>query len=149
MLCLFLLIAKWFTYTCMCAQSLQSCPTLCDPKGCSTPGSSVSGDSAGKNTGVDCHALLQGFFLTQGSKPGLLHCRQILYQLSHQGSPRILEWVAYPFSSRSSRPRNWTGVTCVAGRWFTSCVNQIPYDDTVEVTHTSKGLDLMPEGLGM
>ena len=52
-----------------------------------------------------CHALLQGIFLTQGSIPGLSHCRQILHQLSHQGSPRILEWVAYPFCSRSSHPR--------------------------------------------
>ena len=40
--------------------------------------------------------------------PGLWHCGQILYQLSHQGSPRKLEWVAYPFSSESSRPRNRT-----------------------------------------
>ena len=39
-----------------------------------------------------CHALLQGIFPAQGSNPGLLHCRQILNQLSHQGSPRILEW---------------------------------------------------------
>ena len=54
-------------------------------------------DSPGKNTGVHCHALLQGIFPTQGSNPGLPHCRQILYCLSHQGSPRILEWVAYPF----------------------------------------------------
>ena len=46
--------------------------------------------------------------------------RQILYQLSHKGSPRILEWVAYPFSSRSSQPRNGTGVSCIAGRFFTS-----------------------------
>ena len=38
-------------------------------------------------TGMGCHALLQGIFPTQGSYPGLLHCRQILYQLSHQGSP--------------------------------------------------------------
>ena len=47
---------------------------------------------------MGCHALLQGIFPTQGSNPGLLTCRQILYHLSHQGSPRILEWVAYPFS---------------------------------------------------
>ena len=40
--------------------------------------------------------LLQGIFTTQGSNPGLPHCWQILYQLSHKGSPRILEWVAYP-----------------------------------------------------
>jgi len=48
----------------------------------------------------------RGIFPTQGSNPGLPHCRQILYQLSHQGSPRILEWVAYAFSGGSSRPRN-------------------------------------------
>ena len=44
-------------------------------------------DSPGKNTGVGCHFLLQGIFPTQGSNPGLLHCRQTLYHLSHQGSP--------------------------------------------------------------
>ena len=65
-------------------------------------------------------SLLQGIFPTQGSNPGLLHCRRILYQLSHQGSPRILEWVAYPFSSGSSWPRNWSGVSCIAGGFFTS-----------------------------
>ena len=58
-------------------------------------------DFPDKNTGVGCHALLQGIFPTQGSNPGLLHCRQILYCLSHQGSPRILEWVAHPFSRGS------------------------------------------------
>ena len=58
--------------------------------------------------------------LTQGSNPGLLHCRRILYQLSHNGSPRILEWVAYPFSRGSSRPRNQTGVSCIAGRFLTN-----------------------------
>ena len=55
-------------------------------------------DSPGKNTGVGCHFLLQELFLTQGSNSGLPHCRQTLYHLSHQGSPRILEWVAYTFS---------------------------------------------------
>ena len=47
-------------------------------------------------------SLLQGIFSAQGSNPGLLHCRQILYQLSHKGSPRILEWIDSPFSSRFS-----------------------------------------------
>ena len=46
-------------------------------------------DSPGKNTGVGCHALLQGIFPAQGLNPGLPHCRQILYRLSHQGSPRL------------------------------------------------------------
>ena len=87
---------------------------------CSPPGSSVHGDSPGKNTGVGCHALLQGIFPTQGSSPDLPHCRWILYQLSHQGNPRILEWVACPLSRRSSWPRNWTGVFCIAGRFFAS-----------------------------
>ena len=59
---------------------------LCDAIGCSPPGSSVHGDSPSKNTGVGCHALLQGIFLTQGLNPGLPHCRQMLYRLSHQGS---------------------------------------------------------------
>ena len=70
-----------------CMLCLGSCSTLCNPMDYSPPGSSVHGDSPGKNTEVGCHALLQGIFLTQGSKPGLPHCRQILYLLSHQGSP--------------------------------------------------------------
>ena len=53
---------------------------------CSAPGSSVHGHFPGKNTGVGCPALLQGIFPTQGSNPGLAHCGQILYHLSHQGS---------------------------------------------------------------
>ena len=62
--------------------------------------------------------LLQGIFPTQGLNPGLPHCRQILYQLNHKGSPGIPEWVAYPFSSGSSSLRNWTGVSCIVGRFF-------------------------------
>ena len=65
----------------------------------------------GKNTGVGSLSLLQGIFPTWGSNPGLPYCRRILYQLSHKGSPRILEWVAYPFCSGSFWPRNWTGVS--------------------------------------
>ena len=57
----------------------QSCPTLCNPMGCSPPGSSV-------------HGVLQA---------------------------RILEWVAIPFSRRSSQSRDWTWVSCIAGRFFT------------------------------
>ena len=72
-------------------------------------------NSPGQNTGVGSLSLLQGIFPTQGSNPGLPHCRWILYQLSHKGSPRILEWVAYPFSSGSSQPRNQTRVSCIAG----------------------------------
>ena len=60
----------------------QSRPTLCEPMDYSPPGSSVLGDSPGKNTGVGCHALLQGIIPTQASNPGLPHCRQILCGLS-------------------------------------------------------------------
>ena len=85
-------------------------------------------NSPGQNTGVGSLSLLQGIFPTQGSSPGLPHCRRIIYQLSHKGSPRILEWVAYPFSSRSSRPRNLTGVSCIAGGFFSNwAISEAPY----------------------
>ena len=75
-------------------------------------------NSPGQNTGVGSLSLLQGIFPTHGSNPGLPHCRQILHQLSHKGSPRILEWVTYPFSRGSSWPRN--GTRCIARRFFTN-----------------------------
>ena len=77
-------------------------------------------NSPDQNTGVGILSLLQVIFLTQGSNPGLQHCRWVLYQLSHKGSPRILERVAYPFSKGSSQPRNRTGVSCIAGRFLTN-----------------------------
>ena len=64
----------------------KSCPTLVTPLDCNLSGSSVHGDSPGKNTGVGCHFLLQGISPTQESNPGLLHCRQILYRLSKIGA---------------------------------------------------------------
>ena len=77
-------------------------------------------NSPGQNTRVGSLSLLQGIFPTQGLNPGLPHCRWVLYQLSHMGSPKILEWVAYPFSSGSSQPRNRTRVSCIAGGLFTN-----------------------------
>ena len=73
----------------------QSCPTLCDPMECSPPGSSVHGDSPGKNIGAGCPTLLQGIFPTQESNPGLLHCTQILYQLSYPGSPLFFSMLRF------------------------------------------------------
>ena len=70
----------------------QLCMTLCNPME----------NFLGQNTGVGSLSLLLEIFPTQGSNLGLLHCRWILYQLSHKGSPRILEWVVYSFSSGSS-----------------------------------------------
>ena len=77
-------------------------------------------NSPGQNTGVGRIFLLQGIFQTQGLNPGLPHCKRIIYQLNHQGSPRILEWVANPFSSRSFWPRNRTRVSGIAGGFFTN-----------------------------
>ena len=70
----------------------QSHLILCTPVDCSPPGSCVHGDSPGKNTGIGCHALLQGIIPTQGSNPGLPHCGRILYQLSPKGSLDDLQW---------------------------------------------------------
>ena len=75
-------------------------------------------NSPDQNTGVCSISLLQGIFPTQGSNPGLLHCRWFLYQLSHKGSPRTQVWVAYPFSRGSCQPRKQTGVSCIAGGSF-------------------------------
>ena len=83
----------------------QSCWTLCDPM-----------DYAG----VGSLSHLQRIFPTQGLNPGLPHCREILYQLSHKGSPKILKWVAYSFSIGYSWPRNQTGVSWIADRFFTN-----------------------------
>ena len=58
----------------------------------------------GQNIEVGRLSLLLGIFPTQRLNLGLRHCRRILYQLSHKGSPRILEWVANPLSSVSSDP---------------------------------------------
>ena len=79
-------------------------------------------NSPGQNTGVGSLSLLQRIFPAQGSNPGLLHCRWVLYQLSHKRSPRILEWLAYPFSRGFSQPRNRTRVSCIASGFFTSGV---------------------------
>ena len=94
----------------------------------SPPGFSVRGDSPGKNMGVGCHALLQGIFATQGSNPGLPHCRWILCHLSHQGCYVgihacaqlfsrvrlfVTSWIIAPQASLSmgfSRQEYWSGL---------------------------------------
>ena len=96
----------------------ESCSATSDslrPQGLHSPW-----NSPGQNTGVGSLFLLQGIFPSQGSNPDPLHCRWILYQLSHKGSARVLAWVAYPFSRGSSRPKNRTRLSCIAGRFFTN-----------------------------
>ena len=97
------------------SESLSVMSDSSQPHGLYSPWS-----SSGQNTGVGRLSLLQGIFPTQGFNPGLLNCRLILYQLSHKESPRILEWVAFPFSRGSSQSRNQTGVSCIAGGFFTN-----------------------------
>ena len=102
--------AKWVLVT-------QSCPALCNPMDCSPPGSSVHGDSPGKNS----HALLQGIFLTQGLNLGLPHCRQILYHLSHQGrgSKEMLYSFLFPkgLGSRQSLCETHFHLQCDGMKW--------------------------------
>ena len=108
---------------CVCVKVAQLCLTLCNPMDYTVHGILWARILEWDRTEVSHIAgrlFTSWIFPTQGSNPGLLHCRWILYQLSHKGSSSILEWVACPFSSGSSRPRNWTGVSCIAGRFFTN-----------------------------
>ena len=97
----------------------ESCSVVSDSV---THGLHSPWNSPGQDTGVGSLSLLQGTSPTEGLNPGLPYCRQILYQLSHKGSPRILEWVDYPFSRASSLPRNRTRVSCIARGFFINWV---------------------------
>ena len=121
---------------------VQLCMTLCDPMDYSP------WNSPGQNTGVGSLSLLQGIFPTQGSNPGLPHCRWILYQLSHQESPRILQWVAYHFSRGSSPPTNRTGVSRIAGGFFTKLSYQgSPQNNFRNNTQVKQGLRIKDQHL--
>ena len=107
----------------------QLYPTLCDLMDCSLPVSSVHEDFPGKNTAVDFHALVQGIFPTQGSNPGLPNCRQILYQLSHQGRPDGSPWESYEAYELPCHhsPCKITGVGCqslLQGTFLTQQLNR-------------------------
>ena len=117
-------ILDLYTKQLTCPVHAQSC-TLLSPVNSSVVSDSLwphglysPWTSPGQNAGVGSHSLFQRIFSTQGSNPRLPHCGQIPYLLSHKGSPRILEWVVHPFSSRSSR--NPTQVSCIAGGFFTN-----------------------------
>ena len=107
----------------------QSCPTLCDLTDCN-PQLLSPWDSPGKNTGVGSHSLLHGIFLTQGLNLGLLHCRQILYHLSHQGSPRC------PVRKREFclllpldlRDRHWYWFCLSWGCWLIQTLNLLAWN---------------------
>ena len=107
----------------------QSCPTLCDPMDGSPPGSLCPWESPGKNTGVGCHTLLQGLFLTQGSNPHLLyllHWQTCSLLLAPPGKPEsVVSWTettTVPFVSTNSTPVNQD---CSATS--TNCIFYFPY----------------------
>jgi len=86
----YFILLKYSWFICIHAKSLQSHPTLCDPMDCMQPTRLLCPwDTPGKNTGVGCHFLLQGIFLTKGLNPGLLHCRQILYHWATRQVPWV------------------------------------------------------------
>ena len=105
--------------TAAAAKSLQSCPTLCHPTDYTVPGILQA-----RILEWVASSFLQGIFPTQRLNPCVPNCRWLLYRLNHQGSPRILEWVPYPFSRGLSQPRNRTEVSCIAGGFFTSRVTR-------------------------
>ena len=114
----------------MCDWKSERCSVVSDslrPHGLYSPW-----NSSGQSIEVGSCSFLQGIFPTQGSNPGLPHCRQILYQLRHQGIPRILELVAYPFSYGSSWPSNATRVSCIAGGFFTSWTTREVHNKSID-----------------
>jgi len=104
-------------------------------------------NSPGQNTGVGSFSLLQGIFPTQGLNPGLPYCKWIQYQLNHKESPRILEWVAYPFSSKSSQPRNQSRVFCIAGGIFTNSAMREALETSASLNKQNPTLARIPAHL--
>ena len=119
----------------------QSCTTLYNPMDCSSPSPSVHEDSAGKNTGVGCHFLLQGIFPNQRSNSGLLHCSQILYCLSQQFSSVQLLSHVHLFETHgvqhtrqscpSPTPRAYS-ISCLPSQWCHPTISSsfIPFSST-------------------
>ena len=104
---------------CVHAQSVQLCPTLVTPGTVAHQASLSTGFPRQECwSGLPCP--VPGDLPNLGIEARSLHCGWMLYCLSHQGSPRILEWVAYPFARGTSQPRNRTRVFCIAGGFFTS-----------------------------
>ena len=97
-------------------------------------------NSPGQNPGVDSHSLLQGIFPTQGSNTGLLHCRQILYQLSHQGSPPSGSFLMSQFFATGGQS---TGASASASVLPMNIQDWFPLGWTGWISLQSKGLSLV------
>ena len=146
------LVAMWLVASildslcCVLCLVTPLCPTLCDPMDCSTPGFSVYRDSPGKNTGVGIHFPTPGVFPTQGSNPGLLHCRQILYQTELPGKP--LDSLATLKESRLLRAvlgsqKNWVRSTEFV--WISSTSSTHTASLTLKIPHQSSAFVLIAE----
>ena len=96
----------------------------CSPPGLPVPYWSCPWNSPGKHTGVGSHSLLQGIFLSQESNPRLLHCRQIIYSPSHQGSPIVLnpEYIKNSYKTITKRNNSNNCLKHMKRRW-TSLIN--------------------------
>ena len=120
--------AEKFGWILTCEQWVLSCPTFANPRTVA-PRHFCPWKFPGKNTGVGCHSLLHGIFSTQGSNPCLLWvkvaklcptlCNSMDYTVDGILQARILEWVAFPFSMKSSQSSNQTQVSHITGRFFT------------------------------
>jgi len=124
----------------MACEVTQLCLTPCDSMDCSLPGSSVHGIFPGKSTGVSCHFLLQGIFLTQGLSPDLLHCMQMLYCLSYQFSGSVMSNSLQPHRLQHSRlpcpsptPRTYSN-SCPSHWWCHPTVSSsvIPFSSCLQ-----------------
>ena len=87
------IVETFVVFACLGAKSLQLCPTRCHPMDLSPPGSSIHGDSPGKNNGMGCYPLLQGIFWTQGSNPHLLrllYLQAVSFPIVPPGKPFVI-----------------------------------------------------------
>ena len=104
-----------YIFSCICimkseSEVTQSCPTLCDPTDCSLPGFSIHGIFPGKSTVVGCRFLRQGIFPTQGSNPGLPHCKQMLLPSEPGKSGRHLLVPSLKISFSDPILHPWSGL---------------------------------------
>ena len=142
----------WQVYACIHVKSLELHPSLCDPMDCSPPGGSVHGVSPGKNTGVGCHALLQGIFPTQGSSPHLpwlLYCRWILLPPSPwQVYILICQWPLCPGSSHDFATRKMFPWLPFLTRLLQRTVPSFPRKESEAPGDQSPGYHLISSGPG-
>ena len=135
-------------HICVCVASVV--PDSLRPRGPQPARLLCPGNPPGQDTGVGCHALLQGIFPTQGLNPGLPHCRQILYFLSYPGSPvegqisfQIRAFVFFRKVRRSGTARLHGRSSCDVLRnlhtgFHGGCANSHPYQQCTALTFSSR-----------